>query len=191
MSILVTVIAEAALLSILRYLVKKTDNKKNLQIIALSILLMYFVCLFMITLGNRTSDSAGETNLILFSTFRRMFAPTLHRLQEWGFPRGLQELKWIGYPSWESIVLNLLLLVPLGYLAPMSIRIINTWWKALLTGFVISLLIETAQLVFHRGWFDVDDIFLKTLGTVGGWCLYKRIIEPITVREQKPEENTV
>lgn len=173
MSILVTVIAEAALLSILRYLVKKTDNKKKLQIIALSILLMYFVCLFMITLGNRTSDSAGETNLILFSTFRRMFAPTLHRLQEWGFPRGLRELKWIGYKSWESVILNLLMLVPLGYLLPLCHRGMKHWWSVILTGFVLALLIETLQLLTHRGWFDVDDIFLNTLGALIGYGLYK------------------
>lgn len=177
MSIIVTVFAEATLLLILRYLVGKIDNRKKIQKVAISVLTVFLVFVFIITLGHRTAENAGETNLILFSTFKRMFAPTIYRLQQWGFPRGLQELKWIGYPSWESVILNLLMLLPLGYLVPICFQKANCWWKHLLTGLVVSLFIETAQLVFHRGWFDVDDVFLNTLGAVAGWCLYKRKIE--------------
>jgi glycopeptide antibiotics resistance protein len=105
-----------------------------------------------------------------------MFSSTIHRIQEWGFPSGLRELKWVGYKSWESVILNLLMLAPLGYLVPLCFLRIESKWKVLLTGFGLSLLIETLQLITHRGWFDVDDIFLNTLGAVIGYGLYKVIL---------------
>lgn len=144
--------------------------------IFLMVLATYLIAVLFVTLGHRTTDYAGETNLVLFSTFQRMFAPTVHRLQEWGFPRGLRELKWIGYKSWESVILNLLMLLPLGYLLPLCHRGMKRCWSVILTGFVLSLLIEILQLLTHRGWFDVDDIFLNTLGALIGYGLYKAIL---------------
>ena len=144
--------------------------------------------MFVVTVGYRTPENAGETNLILFNTFRRMFAPTVKRLQQWGFPQGLKELKWIGYPSWESVILNLLMLVPLGYLVPICFQKIDYWIKMMFIGFMVSLLIETAQLIFHRGWFDVDDLFLNTLGALIGWCLFKRVIDR---KEKTVEANNI
>lgn len=175
MSILVTVVGEITILFLVRRL-KQICNEKKFFRIAISLLIAYLLGVFMITLGHRTTDYAGETNLVLFSTFQRMFAPTVHRLQEWGFPRGLRELRWIGYKSWESVILNLLMLLPLGYLLPLCYRGMKRWWSVILTGFVLSLLIETLQLLTHKGWFDVDDIFLNTLGALIGYGLYKAIL---------------
>lgn len=172
MSILVTVFGEVCLLFLLCWLRDKEQVRKG----ALISISFYLIGVFIVTLGHRTSDSAGETNLTLFSTFIRMFSPVAHRVQEWGFPRGLKELKWIGYKSWESIILNLLMLVPLGYLIPICFGWLRKWWRTLLAGFSVSLLIECSQLIFHRGWFDVDDIFLNSLGAWIGYGLYKKVL---------------
>lgn len=168
MSILVTAIGEVCLLFLLRWLRIRGQVRK----VALISITIYLIGVFIVTFGHRTSDSAGDTNLILFSTFSRMFSPTLHRIQEWRFPRGLRELKWIGYKSWESVILNLLMLVPLGYLLPLCFEKVKKCWKVGLIGFLFSFSIETAQLLFHRGWFDVDDIFLNTVGVLIGYGLY-------------------
>lgn len=175
MSIMITVAGELALLFFIR-LFKRSVDEKILRRMVLSILVAYLIGMFMVTLGHRSSESAGETNLILFSTFKRMFSPTVHRIREWGFLRGIKELKWIGYPSWESMVLNYLLLLPLGYLFPLLSEKIHSWCRILLVGFGASLIIETAQLLFHRGWFDVDDLFLNTIGALTGWGLYNLIV---------------
>lgn len=172
MSILVTAFGEVCLLFLLRWL----RNKEQVRKVTLISISFYLIGVFIVTLGHRTSDSAGETNLVLFSTIIRMFRPVAHRLQEWGFPRGLKELKWIGYKSWESIILNLLMLVPLGYLLPLYFGWMKKWWKTLLVGLLISLLIECSQLIFHRGWFDVDDIFLNSLGAWIGYGMYMRFL---------------
>ena len=45
------------------------------------------------------------------------------------------------------------------------------WWKALLTGFCLSLGIEILQLFIDRGT-DLDDLILNTVGTLCGYGLY-------------------
>ena len=77
---------------------------------------------------------------------------------------------------WEGVVLNLLMLVPLGYLLPIVSKRSDMWWKAVAVGFAVSLLIETIQLITHRGWFDVDDLLLNTVGTIIGHALYRQFL---------------
>ena len=51
--------------------------------------------------------------------------------------------------------------------------------------FVFSLLVESFQLVFKIGSFDVDDIMLNTLGGILGYIMYiilKKIILKISHR---------
>ena len=167
---------EASLVVLLAIL-SKANNEDRFVKMTSYIFVAYLVGVFAITLGFRSSENAGETNLVLFNAFRRMFAPTFYRLQEWGFPKGLQELKWIGYKSWESIILNLLLMIPFGLLFPIVSRLFDRWWIILAGGCFFSLFIETAQLVFQRGWFDVDDIFLNVMGVLVGLFIYKPIIK--------------
>lgn len=175
MSIMIIVAGELVLLFFIR-LFKRTTDEKTLRRMVLSILIVYLIGVFMVTLIHRSSESAGKTNLILFSTFKRMFSPTIYRIHERGFWQGIRELKWIGYPSWESVILNYLLLLPLGYLFPFISEKLHNRCRILLVGFGLSLIIETAQLLFHRGWFDVDDLFLNAIGALTGWGLYKLIV---------------
>ena len=85
-------------------------------------------------------------------------------------------------PFWKAVVsrdysivthrslLNVLLFVPFGYLLPHFKRL--TLGKAVLLGFCFSLLIETSQLTFHFGVFQLDDLVKNTMGAGLGWMLY-------------------
>lgn len=85
-------------------------------------------------------------------------------------------------PFWKAIlnqhystvtnrsVLNMLLFVPFGYLLPQWKKM--RWYYVITFGFLISLLIETCQLVFHFGVFELDDLVKNTMGAVLGWLLY-------------------
>ncbi|MGN0741171.1 MAG: VanZ family protein [Candidatus Fimadaptatus sp.] len=76
----------------------------------------------------------------------------------------------------EEVILNILLYVPLGYLLHYAFPKLG-WWQVILTGFVMSVLTETAQLVFRLGLCEVDDLISNTLGTVigvGAYRAYKR-----------------
>jgi glycopeptide antibiotics resistance protein len=68
-----------------------------------------------------------------------------------------------------NIVGNIVLLVPIGFLACTVYPDMN-WKKSLVLGMVAGLLIEGMQLVLRVGIFDIDDIILNTLGVlVGHW----------------------
>ena len=69
----------------------------------------------------------------------------------------------------EGAGLNVLLFVPFGYLLPLLWKRADRWWKVVLCGFVLSLLIELTQLVTHLGMFDLDDLMNNSLGAFLGW----------------------
>ena len=80
-----------------------------------------------------------------------------------------------------GIVQNLILFMPFGFLMcavterPRTSRI-------LLLGFALSLAIELCQLLFHLGWFEVDDILHNVLGTYLGIRLYRHAIKLTSTR---------
>lgn len=138
------------------------------------ILAVYFLLVLLITLGNRLFDTEVEINLRLFSTYEMMFDRTFTQLRNGNYSKAWQEFIWIGYVSWSCIILNILLFVPLGYLLPLSLNKLDKWHIVLVIGIGLSAAIETAQLLTHRGWFDVDDIFHNGLGAFIGWLCYRK-----------------
>lgn len=94
---------------------------------------------------------------------------------------------FVDAPVWYGPVVNTLgnlaLFVPVGFLAVLLWRTFSrpdpsrpAWHRrgvlwATCAGAVLSLGIEVAQFVFARGYTDVDDLILNTLGaTLGGWA---------------------
>ncbi len=72
----------------------------------------------------------------------------------------------------RALLMNLLLFVPLG--AGLTSALPTRWpvkrrigWT-ILAGFVLSLLIELAQLVFSLGYAEMDDLLSNTLGAALG-----------------------
>ncbi|RYG95950.1 VanZ family protein, partial [archaeon] len=66
---------------------------------------------------------------------------------------------------------NIALLMPVGFLLPFIYHKM-TWKTALILGVAAGLLIESAQVFFHVGIFDIDDIILNALGTVFGFLAF-------------------
>ncbi len=64
-------------------------------------------------------------------------------------------------------VMNVAVFVVFGILIAASFKRIS-WWKNVLIGFILSLIIELLQYTFKRGSFDVDDLINNTSGTVLG-----------------------
>ena len=67
---------------------------------------------------------------------------------------------------------NILIFIPVGFLYPAAF----CWgekkrFRTIIFGFVLSSLIELLQLVFLKGFFDLDDVLLNTLGTLTGFVL--------------------
>ena len=64
----------------------------------------------------------------------------------------------------------MLLFVPFGYLLPQMKQL--KWYHVAGLGFITSLMIETCQLVFRFGVFELDDLVKNTMGAALGWLLY-------------------
>ena len=68
-----------------------------------------------------------------------------------------------------NIVGNVVCFMPFGFILPIISRLGEKWFNTLLLSFLLTLSIETIQLVFRVGSFDVDDLFLNTVGGAAGY----------------------
>ncbi len=67
---------------------------------------------------------------------------------------------------------NVVGFVPFGYILPVMDRRFQSVLLVTVNGFSLSLCVETVQLVFRVGCFDVDDLVLNTLGAFLGYVLF-------------------
>lgn len=81
-------------------------------------------------------------------------------------------VKITNWSELRNIILNILLLIPFGYLLPTLFPRLR-WWQVILLGLAFSLTIELLQLITKLGYADVDDLINNTLGAAIGWLCYK------------------
>src|SRR6266487_117001 len=77
--------------------------------------------------------------------------------------------------SFENIIGNIILFIPLTILIPLLIEKIQEANQIILIGFLTSLAFEVIQLFGLRGNFDVDDLILDTLGGIIGYFIFIQI----------------
>ena len=70
-----------------------------------------------------------------------------------------------------EIILNVIMFIPIGFFAGGALKKKHVW-NVIKIGIVLSLFIETTQLVTTRGVFSVDDIIHNTLGGVIGFLCF-------------------
>ena len=97
--------------------------------------------------------------------------------------------------QWQALkthILNIIMFIPYGLLLPMSVKKQFNLKMIIRNSFMFSLLIETLQLLISLIWihapyriFDINDLFLNTLGGLIGWGIYliaRNMIEYINIR---------
>ena len=72
-----------------------------------------------------------------------------------------------GPDGYRDIILNIVCFIPVGLLVGLLSEKYR-WVKALFAGLLVSLTIELSQLIWHRGVFDVNDLFNNALGALIG-----------------------
>ncbi len=96
-------------------------------------------------------------------------------------------IKYRGLLGFKAVSLNLagnvIGFVPFGFFLSVVSRRGRIWRNAVLMGFGFSLCIETTQLIFKIGSFDVDDILLNTTGSILGYLAYRKV-QKIRVRRK-------
>lgn len=76
------------------------------------------------------------------------------------------------WPVFLNIAGNIIGFVPFGALLPIVHRNLENGFLVILLGFSSSLLVECLQLLMKVGSFDVDDLFLNTVGAATGYLVY-------------------
>lgn len=68
------------------------------------------------------------------------------------------------------VIENIIMFVPWGILLPLLIRPLRKHgWICVMTAFISSVTLETAQYLTQRGHCQLDDVVMNTLGTLIGW----------------------
>lgn len=146
---------------------KFISNVLTVCFICYMVLLVYFL-FFSEEYGRTASYTSYRINLHLFAEIRRYFAyrDTI------GFAYFL--INMFG---------NVIAFMPFGFLLPVMYReqrkgvvYSGHYFRSFLfvtcMGFMVSLLVETVQLITKVGCFDVDDLFLNTAGVMLGYLCY-------------------
>lgn len=123
--------------------------------------MLFFSYLLMLTYFMFFSDGFGRSeyteyryNLTLFKEIRRFYT--------------YREL--LGMKAFLiNTVGNVVCFMPFGFILPIITELGKKWYNTLLLSFLMTLSIETIQLVFRVGSFDVDDMFLNTAGGAAGY----------------------
>ena len=133
---------------------KLLDNILSLAFAGYMILLIYFL-FFSEEYGRTVHYTEYQYNLKLFHEISRYIK--------------YREVVGMEY-FLINIVGNVVVFMPFGFFVPS----LKNWsfMRVVLTGFLFSLAVETAQLVTKVGTFDVDDLFLNTIGVTLGCIMF-------------------
>ena len=150
------------------------SNMLTVCFICYMILLIYFL-FFSEEYGRDEPYTTYQYNLRLFRELRRYLA----------YKEQIGSLYFL-----INVVGNVVAFMPFGFLVPVLYReqrreathnghYFRSFLFVTLLGFVLSLGVETIQLISKVGCFDVDDLMLNTSGVVLGYLIYyvsKKII---------------
>lgn len=127
---------------------RKKRQKEGIPVMSETLFFTYLAVMLVITFLSRESGNHKGIDLELFST--------------WG----------INDRNNAFVIENILLFVPYGIFSPLAFRYAEKFWGCFTVGALTSILIEFAQLLTGRGYFQIDDILTNIIGTVVGYLLY-------------------
>lgn len=140
----------------------KKKEAKTLKIIGVLLFIIYLIAMFYFlflaeSMGRTISDRDYSYNLVLFKEIGRF----------------ITYRKTLGVMAvMTNIFGNIICFIPFGCMLPLLSTKSRSALRILLVSCELSLIIETMQLVFKVGSFDVDDLLLNTLGGLIGYIIY-------------------
>lgn len=161
-------------------------RRGSVRAVALVLFILYLFANLSFTILNR--EVLSDHYLILQPTgdFKSAFyldlglAGTIRILFRDGLRAAISSIHIRSSAMAREVFLNILLYVPMGYLIPFIFKSLrNHVFLITLIGFFCSCATETAQLIYHIGYFQVDDIVTNTLGCLIGailGCLLSRAV---------------
>ena len=136
-------------------------EKKNPRLLAVILFIIYicmlFYLLFFSETYGRTMDSGYRYNFELFKEIKRFW----------------NNRNTLGMgPVILNLAGNIVAFAPFGFFLPVFFQVGRNLFRGVLLSALFSLTVETVQLFFKVGAFDVDDILLNAMGGLVGWICY-------------------
>ena len=141
----------------------KSETKRRIRLAGVALFIVYvFLLIYFLFFSEaygRVAEAEREYryNLMPFVEIRRFW---VYRDQ-----LGL-------FALFTNIFGDVLGCVPLGCILPVICRKWRNGFLIILSGFGLSLCVETIQLITKVGCFDVDDMILNTLGAALGYLVF-------------------
>lgn len=161
-------------------LLKKQFKGKLLRALLGSIFAVYMLGNMYFTLLSRNPGTGVFFELAPFRTYLNIFEPVVEAPR---YPMGFAQAFLFNTPPIVSLILNILLYYPLGYLLPILFPKLKPK-HVILIGCVCSIATEATQYILKMGWCETDDVIHNTLGTaIGVWVWHlqsKRLNKPKT-----------
>ena len=127
---------------------KRIIRRNFLRILVLSLFMIYAAVMLQQAFFSRPPGSRAAVNLTLFGT--------------WG--RSAQGNAYV--------IENIIMFIPWGVLMTLLIRPLQrNGFLCVLSGFAASAALETVQYLTQRGFCQLDDVVMNTLGAFVGWLL--------------------
>ena len=133
-----------------------------LGVVGWAFFIIYVIILIIeLFLGNyRTHSNIRSANLVPFLTIVRYVANRDH------FNIDILIINLLG---------NICVFIPMGFLLPCLFKGMRHFWRIILFGTVLILVVESFQWLLCVGIFDVDDIILNVLGIAIGYSFFKLV----------------
>ena len=138
---------------------KKNGDIPKVKTAILSLAMYYYLCVML-------SHIVG---IPTFSEYRR-----ISQLGETFFNPNINLIPFSDGFS-VSVILNIFLFVPLGFVCPLISKNFKRLRNTVLIGFGLSLTIEIVQLFTLLRATDIDDLLTNVMGTIIGYFCYKLI----------------
>lgn len=165
------------------------------QLVLYAVFLLYVAAFLTIVFFSRTTTEDYQVHVAPFQDLYnavetdRGLVDIIETIFKEGFVEGLSHVEVIRPQDIAQVYLNVMLFVPMGYLLPY----VFAWFRAkarirpVAACFLLSLVTENLQLIFRRGFYDLDDLLSNTLGGFIGQLLFMSIAYVVTHPDWKRE----
>lgn len=159
---------------------------------------LYLLAVAYIVFFSRSATADYQVHVALFSDLKNAvridfgFLGLIKTVFTDGFRAAASHVEIRKAEDIAQVYMNLMLFVPMGYLLPY----LFDWFRArvrvrpVAACFVIALVIENLQLVFRRGFYDMDDLVSNTLGGLIGQLLYLAVAYVVTHPDWRKERKS-
>ena len=158
----------------------------------------YLTAVAYIVFFSRSATRDYQVHIALFSDLKNAihidfgFLGFIRMIITDGFRAALPHFQIEKAEDITQVYMNIMLFIPMGYLLPY----IFDWFRAkvryrpALACFVTAFLIENLQLIFRRGFYDIDDLVSNTIGGIIGQFLYLSVAYVVTHPDWRRERES-